>query len=90
MTETMLAKAARAIYEADAQENCVAGDWDNDQRRHGVYLKLTKAALEAIREPSEAITDSFEERLSGAWGVPHKDASQLWAEAINAILTGEA
>jgi hypothetical protein len=87
---TMLEKAARAIHAIDsasASERVASSMWTSNRVK--VYEKLSRAVLEAIREPSEAML------IYCAWDCvyptagPSSDAEE-WKSAIDAILEEKA
>jgi hypothetical protein len=52
MTETMLEKAARAMFDADSAENGLCRDWSLEAGCRPTYRAMARAAIEAIREPN--------------------------------------
>lgn len=98
MSESMIERVARAIYETWAQEKGAEADWPlvceaaattNEQEfplLHETYslaLKEARAAIEAMREPTDAMADT-------AWAEigEHGDAdvAVIYANMIDAAL----
>lgn len=88
MTNPMIEKVARAIYEICND----GGPWNDeewaemkasdDPRKTGWrshFLHMARAAIEAMREPSEAMNDALD-RVPGAFG------RGAWLEGIDAAL----
>ena len=86
MTETMLEKAARASYDKWIEDVCdLEPEWDTLPESHRARLiDATRAALQAIREPSEAMIDAGYERDVL---LCRSDALQVWNAMIGAIMS---
>lgn len=91
MADTMLEKAAKAMWEENrircARVQIELPEWGKDRPQlREDWLAFAKAALEAIREPSE-------EALIAS-GMPDADARELaryiWAYMVRAVLTEKA
>ena len=64
---TMLDKVARALFDADWGDIRAESEWDGFGKKD-YWRKSARAALLAIREPSEAIqTAVFEQALDVDW-----------------------
>lgn len=83
MVESMVERVARAIAGADPEQQCQIDDsemgeyfWEK-YREH--YLPLARAAIEAMREPTDAMVDAGEGTMC-----PH--AACIFTDMIDAAL----
>ena len=85
MSSEIIERVARAIYEGRNGPGCRA--WGSQPASHQEpYLKDARAAIEAMREPTEAMLDA------GKWVSPLYDdptpaAVEYWETMIEAALT---
>lgn len=87
MTESMLERVARAIYETEPFGTTAHGHpiaWSSvaESQKDGFLLKA-RAAVEAVREPTDAVLNAgYEAEPTGAAILPS------WEAMIDAILAG--
>ena len=98
MTETMLTRMARAMFQKYLE---LAEDDHSEAEREAMFaenedgfIQSAKAALEAIREPSDkafSIVREIEDAQPDKWGREVRlDHDQVWEAFLDAILQGEA
>lgn len=82
MTDTKLDQIARAIYERRNGHGCKP--WSKLTKSHQVpYLGDARAAVEAMREPTEAQVQDARKHHEGEPYLPYS----LWRAMIDSILT---
>jgi hypothetical protein len=93
MTETMLERMARAMYEAEPGVSPLQGpQWEwSWMMSEGwslpeAFRNRARAALEAIREPDEAMMSVKEVDGHEAWWFG-RDVEKAWPAMIDAILS---
>ena len=90
MTQTLLERAARALYERDTDgryqifPNGAAFSWDELTHESRLpYIADARAVLIAIREPSE---DWVEKAMESEYVVSWGDYKEFWQAMIDAAL----
>ncbi len=85
MTDTLIERMARALYDdsSKGQRDCLS--WDEMKAIHGIeyegvarFYRRARAALAAIRVPTERMVEAAE-------GCPN-DPAQIWTAMIDAEL----
>jgi hypothetical protein len=92
MSESMVERVARAIFETRRMTKAADGTWDEALKGHAMKLPASfeivelaraeaRAAIEAMREPTEAM-------ISGGFNEAHKGhVIGTWVTMIDAALT---
>jgi hypothetical protein len=87
MTESMIERVARAIYEVSAEpehgdswEAVSSLPWGDNLREHA------RAAIEAMREPTEAMKYAY--NSADLYDIAY--SSEAWSRAIDAALTPDS
>ena len=81
---TPVERVARAIWAAEYTSPWPAGDGYPDNEERGLAIRQARAAIEALREPSEEMIAALQEWASCAGYIP-----EGWSAAITAALAGE-
>jgi hypothetical protein len=88
----MLEKMARAMFDADSYDN-TGRVWEIEGQQQAAYRAMARAALMAIREPSELALNPAAAVLA-VWedsDVPLREgAASIHSAIIDAILEGKA
>lgn len=79
MTDTMLTKVAKAMYEVEHDSAKHPFDKQSRYSRHQLFA-CARAALEALDKPDDAL-GAVLDRVPGGWG------RGAWAEGVNHILS---
>lgn len=87
MTDSMLEKMAKAIDPYAFEPMSVHVSSASRAQAIAEAISAAKAALQAIREPSEALIEAAYETPSDAWEPPY--LGDVHKSIIDAILSGE-
>lgn len=86
-TATMVEQVARALLAVDYKDQIGEGDWldmEWESKSHA-YIAQARAAIEAMREPSEGVLDALSEAATLEGGPSHAGMA-VWETGIDAIL----
>lgn len=93
MSETMIQRVARALYESKA---IPGDDWATESEVHREFCRRqARVAIEAMREPTQAMLDAGADHMHEAIdfspepgeGIDGYDVSPVWDAMIDAALT---
>lgn len=83
MTETMLEKAARAMFAADNEISGLETEWALEVHAHETYRALARASFQAARRPDANACEAAER----ATGISNVLANHVFTAMIDAILS---
>lgn len=85
MSETMIERVARAIYDTTGVEG-VTLPWEKARKgARDLHIEWARAAIEAMRSPDDTMTDAIEEQLS-LWMNDEGVGVDVYLAAIDAAL----
>lgn len=85
----MIERVARALAMADGMHPQAASNDADEQPAWTLYVGMAKAAIESLREPTEAMVEASAAIYGDNYLYRHRYSKDQWRAMIDAALKGE-
>lgn len=85
---TMVEKVARALFARKVEEFVCDGSWEENASLHDDFRADARAAIEAMREPTDAMVDAARAHHEGHPYLPYSLFNSMIDAALNEEVSG--